>query len=305
MRLLTIGLLVMLCLHQKGHSQEYQKLVIENANWQMSFHIEGFIDPFGYRISGDTVIENHEYKKVYRLDLYPNELLGPYTIEDKRLFGVIREDTTEKRIYSIIFEESYQVLCEIGEEILLYDFSIMVNDTLTNCLDGSSEIHAHVIDSIDYQEIWGENRKRFLSSTTRVTTPLIEGIGYEDGLYVRTIPINTSTLIWGIDLIDYCVGTEEECGLISTDIEEKQEQATINIYPNPIRSQLRIEIGEDTQNEVQRIQLRNTIGQVIFSQNGMKRREYEIWLPDNVKGLLIIEVELKGGEKLVEKIMKG
>jgi len=42
--------------------QNYQRMVVENAWWQIAYFVNTNVDPRGYKIHGDTVINGTAYK---------------------------------------------------------------------------------------------------------------------------------------------------------------------------------------------------------------------------------------------------
>ena len=298
----TILILILIYFPNIGFNQQYQELVIENANWLIAYFDDKVgIDPFGFKINGDTIVNNITYKKVYKLDLFPNEMNGPYSIENKYLYSLIREDVQSRKVYTMPFELYGGQTCAINEEILLYDFSKEIGDTLNECINIQEAENPIIIESIDTINIWGSDRRRMIN-TMGEGDQLIEGIGYKDGLYIEG-RFYWQTLNWGRYLYGYCIGTDEECGLLTSI--KRMENKTIKIYPNPVNDQLRIEIeGTEDQGEIQEIRIRNMIGQELFRRNDIQSKEYKVRLTDRERGILIIEIELRGGERIIKKIMK-
>ena len=122
-------------------AQDYIPLVQEQATWIMHHYGEVFQHLYGYRIEGDTLIDNVAYKKVYRLSFHhsppPNIYLGPpYKKSGQILFGAIREDLTERKVYARLFEQTdLESRCtDPGAEKLWHDFSLTFGDTLPSCI---------------------------------------------------------------------------------------------------------------------------------------------------------------------------
>ena len=134
-------------------AQDYTPLVIEQATWQIIAINGNVYNPFGYTIEGDTTIESVAYKKVYYLDLYPDTFSVDYAIEDRWLFGTLREDTAARKVYTIIFDETWGGFCTIGSEFELYDFSKGIGDTISNCLTFPDIEYPYIIDAIDQEEV--------------------------------------------------------------------------------------------------------------------------------------------------------
>ena len=280
--------------------QTYQPVVIENASWQVAYFMNNSIDPYGYKIQGDTMINGATYKKVYYLDLFPDEYTGPYYIEDKWLFGVIREDTTNKRVFAIVWQNYGN--CTPGSEFLLYDFSSNVHDTITECISTIQPDFPFIIDSITTENIWGAQRNIFRTNAYGVEEMLIEGIGYSAGLFASPNHIPT-ILNWGIYLYKYSVGTDEECALISSIWDMERDH--VKVYPNPASTILRMEVKETYhQNSITNIRLMNNIGQEIFSEIKIGSSVYQLEVEELKSGMYFLMVQMQSGQKYVTKIIK-
>jgi hypothetical protein len=246
------------------------------------------------------VINSTAYKKVYNLDLFPDEYTGPYHIEDKWLFGVLREDTTNKRVFAIVWQNCGN--CTPGSEFLLYDFSKNVNDTITECISTMQPDFPFIIDSTTTENIWGAQRNIFRTNTYGVEEMLIEGIGYSAGLFAS--PNHVPTILnWGIYLYDYCVGTDEECALISSirDIERDH----VKVYPNPASTTLRIEVREPyDQNSIINIRLMSNDGQEIYNEREIGSNVYQLEIEELESGMYFLMVNMQSGQKFVRKIIK-
>ncbi|NQY66893.1 MAG: hypothetical protein HRT72_04120, partial [Flavobacteriales bacterium] len=130
----SILLTSLLIIARLTQAQEYVPFPDSNAVWSVN------TDKF--YVSGDTVIEGLQYKKYFR------------TLEDSSLqvlngtyYAALREDES-KRIWAIKFDSI--------APLLLYDFSVNVNDTITiypledvfNNIPDSLEIVILDIDSV-------------------------------------------------------------------------------------------------------------------------------------------------------------
>ena len=89
-------------------AQDYEPLVIENAHWVVATNttevLWSWVNFREYFTSGDTIVNQIEYKKVYRYHLEPDvwPIYPPYhRFGDPVLFGLIREDIDEKLVFGI------------------------------------------------------------------------------------------------------------------------------------------------------------------------------------------------------------
>lgn len=101
-------------------AQSYQPLVIENVTWIINFSDDDFTiqDYYAYRIDGDTIYQDKAYKKLHYIEL-SDEQEGPYQVEYQQLAGFIREDTSEQKVFAVIFRPDRffndQCILEQGE----------------------------------------------------------------------------------------------------------------------------------------------------------------------------------------------
>ena len=107
----------LLLLNLTSLSQNYIPLVVDQANWRIEYvDVVNFevLEEFSYTILGDTLVNNTLYKKVFKNAPTNNEVVA-----------VIREDTLERRVYAIQFENESDNdgFCPLSSDFLLYDFS--------------------------------------------------------------------------------------------------------------------------------------------------------------------------------------
>ncbi|MBN1144163.1 MAG: T9SS type A sorting domain-containing protein [Bacteroidales bacterium] len=199
----------------------------------------------------DTLINEIEYKKLY---LFSDSVFDK---SKATYIGGIREDEN-KRVYfkgnSLHFLKPSFLIIEnnggnVGDEMLLYDFNVNIDDTIRiENLSLFDEILT--VSSIDTILIGGSYRKIF--SFTRIYwLKWIEGIGSVKGLLFTSgsLPMN------GLngDLICFKQNNEtlyfninySECFPILNGIEtEINDLSDIILYPNPSQDHIRIGFGE-------------------------------------------------------------
>lgn len=227
-------------------AQDYIPLVQEQATW-IHYEWDGGgtfedLNLFGYRIEGDTMIDGTAYKKVYRLEFFVDQIwpFAPYRKSGQALFGAIREDLDERKVYARIFEANeIEWRCtDPGAEKLWYDFSLEVGDTLPSCI---SYYDISQIDSIDTVFSFGENRRRW--SIWDGYAYQVEGLGTHTGLFDPCFGcVFTGENSYTLE--HYCIGPESECDIIdATSTRELALPASaISIAPNPASGLVRISL---------------------------------------------------------------
>ena len=186
-----------------------------------------------FAISGeDTLINNFTYKKLY---FFTDSV---FDIKNSKYIGGIREDEA-KRIYYI--GESihwHKPLDFDNEELLLYDFSIGIGDTLWE-EDNTNIFGSLIVQDIDTIQIGNLLRKKFIFS---FRDEWIEGIGSIRGLLFASIPDVTGTSsVPNGDLICFLQNDSalyhnehyNDCFPTNVGVELKKLNLGIQVYPNP------------------------------------------------------------------------
>ncbi|MCK9401570.1 MAG: hypothetical protein M0Q51_16465 [Bacteroidales bacterium] len=216
--------------------QIYVPFPDSNAIWsEVLTDMQPFeIQAYQYGISGDTSFNSTWYKKVYLLNdtVYPL-VLGQYCC-------AIREDSL-KRIYAIDCQCCFQPLSG-EEEVILYDFSKSVGDTVLVGLDGTDPLGGYyVIDYIDSVLIDGNYRKTYHFVDYDYLEYWIEGIGSTRGLFSPLTPVTTGSLKWELicfnqdGIVKYLNPVYNSCFPILTEINERETVIDpIKLCPNPV-----------------------------------------------------------------------
>ena len=209
-----------------SNGQNYKPLALEGAHWWVGLWdtnnpLWAEIDHYQYVVRGDTILDNITYKKVFYRDITDSIY---HLIKSEFLAGLVRDDTLDKKVYAINFNFPHLWLCTENEEVLLYDFNLAVGDSMNTCL--TNWTGPNTIQSIDYEFIYGEERKILHEFNGR----FIEGIGSDFGVFEWGL----GSKGWEFFLLDYCLGTDEECECQWVGIEDREALPTFKIYPNPL-----------------------------------------------------------------------
>lgn len=213
--------------------QQYVPFPSSNAIWSEVFTSQQpyEIETYQYGISGDTIINTAIYHKVFRLTdtIYP--------IVPGQYCGAIREDSS-KRIFITGSECTYPGSGE--EEVLLYDFSKSVGDTVFVGPDGTGPDGAYlIISNIDSVLIDGNYRKTI--HFANYESYWIEGIGSTRGL-LSPIQVQTSGFQkWELicfnqdDEVKYLNPEYSTCFPILTSVNDREPvNSSIKIFPHPV-----------------------------------------------------------------------
>lgn len=227
-------------------------MAIEGAHWIVGSDLANtlWLDAkFSFTIGGDTTVNEKKYKKVYQEFFEFNNSTKLFTnrIIISRLYGLIRDDTSQRKVYAITGETFYNN-CPKNEEYLLFDFSAQEGDTLDWCSLDGLRLNSDSVSRVDSIRFI---RPSF-SDTSRRTMYTVFGVAlHNDGTVVeRTIPIIEGfgyeiigPFLEGNFLIDYCIGTNADCGL-TTSIKELRS-LNLKIFPNPTKDILILEEKEN------------------------------------------------------------
>lgn len=301
---LYLTLALSFCL-QHLPAQTYRPLVVEGAHWQIYHQSSTGENSYGFSIEGDSTYNSIDYKKVYKLDLLEHHqliynedstswepVLDYLSLEGKQLFGIIREDTEEQKVYSVIFDEHWLSACPANEEQLLYDFSVNAGAVHNSCISPVDGDYSFLVDSIKTREIWAAERRFFYSQYDY----MIEGMGFGGILFeaAKTSPFlpDEQKELW-----DYCVGTDEEC-LLLTNTEDKLPQKEVSISPNPFQTNINIKTEGNYD-----LMVFNLLGEPIFHQKGFYGAS-KIDLSYLPAGSYFVELAFKDGNKVVKPCIK-
>jgi len=270
----------------------------EDAIWEEStFTIAGqFIR---YRLlCGDTTISANNYSKIYDV-LYPfdGEEIPADTMPPATYAGSLRVDGAQ--VYYVQPNET--------QELLLYDFSLEVEASidLPNTTLGNEG--TYTVTNADTVMINGEGKRRlFLENIFGQTNDVwIEGLGsvvyglldrglglvfdYGSSLHCIQFPVDAFT--FRPDVNGTCRMAVMGCDLISPVIDRSAYVGEINIFPNPSRGELSLELPEDGAGW--ELELWNLSGQLLYTAPGQNRKSYN-WskLPPGIYLLNLLGVGL-------------
>lgn len=230
-----LTLLIAIIFSLQLQAQNYLPMAVDSSYWLLSdnYNCRNFGVIFDehrvdYYLYGDTTITSINYKKVYRRTGY-KAFCGdtiPPSYSPFQLYGVIRDDTLNKKVYAILFQNLNGTPCPINQEFMLYDFDLQVGDSIkTNdwCLLGSNaeitQIQQTNIYSINTTEYWVS----FYNSNPHLS--FYQGIGYGP-FDLMFLNVNAG----GLGLYQYCRGGCD----IALGLGNKTFLSTeITISPNP------------------------------------------------------------------------
>lgn len=244
MKPLLLSLAMLFLLGTRAFPQ-YHPMAVEGAHWTVFALTDDGPDHHAFVVKGDTTIGITSYKKVYQRKVNSDattlsEFLPPYSFSNEKLIGAIRDDLSEKTVYGIGFVANAWFLdtCNVFEEQQLYDYSVGLGEKVSGCLHTADGLPNAVVDSMETEFLFGEERTVLYTSYGE----LIEGIGTWLGPFipVYSFPVPGNPML----LIDYCVGSDDDCGFIFTATNERSFETVVKLYPNPATKSILLELRE-------------------------------------------------------------
>ncbi len=288
-------------------SQSYKTFPAANAYWRENkggFQCTCCSD-YQITITGDTIINLQSYHKLNSSGVrYAEDMVGNCTSTISNYFnnyvGAFREDTLNKKIF----------FCSTGAtaEELLYDFSLIVGDTVPPTYLNSNGTYINVVQAIDSINLNGTFHKRFKIDNCNGGVSIselyfIEGVGSNYGLLHSTMcPFETIGNLICFSASGQVVYPDNSttCSLI-TDINQKQLYNSISVYPSPASTILYLKSDYLIP---QSITIFNNLGQaMLFKQNLTNTENINISQLKN--GIYFIQIKMPNGELVNKQLIKN
>lgn len=275
------------------YSQDYYPISGEGKHWVVALPDElgfGYYEElWEYYMTGDTIINNLSYKKVYKRNLIvPESMLPPFeAADDYQIFGAIRDNIENKKAYAIYFHaEGYNYECPIGEEYLMFDFSAGINESVDFCtISGDDNIIVDI-----YEDYFDNNPTRYF--LTNKGYLYFEGIGSQNGLFEQIFtPVkNNDEIIPYPILVYYC--SSDNCDVILA-VDNKTAINSLKTYPNPASSQITFEFSDITNDNI--LHIKNILGNTIAELPIIKGQSLLKWNCSNISsGVFFYQTEIAG-----------
>ena len=281
------------------NAQEYVPFPDSNAIWNQIYTSEQPVEAeiFQYGISGDTLINGKQYRKVYLLNdtVYPL-VTGQYC-------GAIREE--EKKIYVTGCDCVYPGAGQ--EEVILYDFSKAPGDTVYVGQNGWGPAGYLVVSSIDSILIAGSYRKTFHFAGYEHFW--IEGIGSTRGLFSPVREQPTGFQQWKL----ICFNKDNEVEYLNPEFntcfpplsvsKNVKQDNLVKIIPHPVTGISTIEFENNTAAGYQYIDFYNIFGQLVHRINIQNKTRLNVSHVDFEPGLYLYRLSGSNMNGITGKIV--
>jgi hypothetical protein len=257
-----------------ANAQSYSPFDTTNISWNEFYETEdpvniSFMD---YFVSGDTIIGNYRYHKIFQTYNYDTKYVGA-------------------------FRESNKVVLYIGMDywwfdtdtsVILYDFTKNIGDTVY-----TGKFHRNIIVEIDSIPVSEGYRKRF---KTDYGEDWIEGIGSTRGFLFPMTMI--PTMFWHTELV--CFKHNEDVIYLNPDfldcttrivssVNDAGVENTLEVYPNPAEREGIVSIKTKDMT-ITKTQLYNQLGILLATTNCLEKKEIQINMRDYAPGIYILLV---------------
>ncbi|REJ82263.1 MAG: T9SS C-terminal target domain-containing protein [Bacteroidetes bacterium] len=260
--------IILLIIAQAGYCQAYHPLPDSNVVWRISWGTSGCLqsnlfDEYQYQVTGDTNINASIYQKVVRTGSF--DCHAAPILPESGYLGAYRNNLVTQQVFFVPKDSLY--------EMLLYDFSLNIGDTVKGYLDFVAKYNTAIISNIDSILIGSNYRKRW-HYMSHGTAPynfwngtIIEGIGCEYGLLEglsAMLDNNGSLSCFSIDNdVLYPINSPGPCTLISSTFNQKKEnEGMFFCFPNPASGSIRV-VGSGVE-QIHFYKLYDALGRIIL-----------------------------------------
>lgn len=270
----TLWFLLLSCLSVQAQAPFPRK----NAIWQIEIQWHGTSGK-SYKTFGDTLLQGKNFAKIYRGDISTNW--------QPTYVGAYRVDSLGEKVY--YWEKG------AASDILIYDFSLQVGDTLPN----SKNL---VITSVDTVFDYGKLRRRQHFRLALNFGFIEEGVGSLTGpfetRYYDALD-NQYELVCFSDMRSDSLKLSEnpiwDCNLPLSVSEDREPSASYRLFPNPTTGPFTF---SSTSSKPQKIRIFDARGQLVF-ETSVPSGELQVDLGPNKKGLFYLETEEGFGQKIL------
>nr|MBA3971126.1 hypothetical protein [Bacteroidota bacterium] len=268
-KLLLLCVFIGVVCFSKAQTNVYHPFPNDSLVWLQELVLSDGM-PYYYinQMSGDTTIGSFLYKKLYTSNWFTSPFYNPSTTS-VYYSGAIRQDIPNKKVYR---------LNTSGPEFLLYDFDLSVGDTAHYDASGDTIFVA----GIDSVLVNGVYHKSFTftnawSAMGFVPGDLIEGVGNSVGLDAwHRYRFEGANNLWCFShksVQQYPAGSSMTCAMTVGISDIKDGEIFLTVMPNPTSADVILSVGCD---DSYSIEVKNTIGESVFSKTNMRLTESTI-----------------------------
>jgi len=258
---------------------------------------------YDYYVNGDTVVNSKTYFKVRKSGGYEvgNFCTPSYDNDYDFLAGLLREDTTAKKVYLSVWSNW-------GRDTLLYDFTLNRGDYLPPSYLTLSNDSTFIL-SIDSILVNTSYRKQFIiaqyKSHPHIFDSIIEGVGSMCGLLsIIYPPFEASSWLTGFQngATIFPAGDTSNRYFLSTENIQMPTPNKITVYPNPSNGVFNVIChSERSEESLPIINMYNMLGEQVLTETLRSAQgDNAIDLSNQPNGIYFYRVIANSGELMGE-----
>ncbi len=304
-----------LCNFCKG--QTYTPIPLDSITWRMFIDYEVQFScherhVFEYTLKSDTVIGSYTYKAITsdNFALYAHIYGTPYCsiysflLGNGNYFGAVRQDTISKEVFFVP-----QGACS---DSLLYDFSLVVGDTLFSSILVPYNIPCadpfDVVQSIDSVLIGGSYRRRWNFDCIH---PIIDGIGSTfnpfgtnpDPFFLSCVVIGGAAYDaygWSKDGFPDSVLLNNACAFVTGISSIEENSGSLALSPNPCFTSTELRFSE-RESFKSTVSIYDETGRLLFTEI-VNATQAELNMENFSNGIYFVRLSSSGFEKTLRLV---
>lgn len=285
-----------------SQESEYQPMIKKGSFWDVVNEVSGATYPSTgdrYRISGDTIINSINYKKLQKAPIRTsNENLlwlsnekfinSNEFVDLKHLF--LREDIQEKTVFIYVDHNIFSPQEEIKKEYTYCDFSLNIGDEMVNAFVDSNYSNKLEVTNVYQSLIYNKT-----AYDLDILGIYVEGIGkitYPFESY-NVPPLGEGQVVSSM----HCYGNEEDQNNCASVLSIKEFNVPkIKFFPNPAQNVLTVENKSECT-----IKIYSLLGKIL--QKHTSHSTLKLDISSLKKGIYILEIKTNS-EKQISRFLK-
>jgi hypothetical protein len=308
MKKLLLFFLLQFSLFANGQTSVYHNFPESNAIWNINTNWYCWFPPYDYvdenysiTFGGDTLIGSQTYHKLVIPYFHINTTTCGAGITTINMYkGSIRQDTILKKVFIVPLDSI--------SEVLLYDFTLNVGDTVKGYLEPL--FPSDIVNSIDSIIVGSTYRKRW-NINSGYNIHIIEGIGSTYGLIEQSPVGVTDQLPYSITCysesgLTLYPNTATTCGIITSVNTINETSDEIKLYPNPATQNTTLLFNLKNAEEI-KITLFDITGKemMLIVNEEMQKGNQQININTSKlsPGIYICKIQSDNGERLMKLVV--
>jgi hypothetical protein len=281
---------------------QYKAMLKDSSEWYVFHYFEASCNET-FKIIGDSQINDKVYKKLIA-DPYCNGWGGSERI------NLLREDTTEKKVYKLLSDTSEVVLYDYnlkpGQNVKIFHdnsyFTELTLDSITDKIFHYSGITIPENSKVFYFKIDEYSQAVWIEGIGSLTGPLTSDYVWANGSFGEDLLCHINSR--GIhDYNSKYWQTDSSCkGPIMNSIKDIDLTTKIAVFPIPASDVINIKIESGL--DIFSLKLINDMGMLIYSDTNIKNQEFKIECTNLSTGIYLLIIETMDHKMITSKVLK-